>query len=176
MSFYNNWNKGNKWNLRRDSIKKEAHIKNHLWTGGYNTHGEERSRRVCNCESLFPARPWNYPIFTKRDKYPAEKKHLIKPITVKHKASELRSDSCYNDNLGVYMTNFMFIYNALFLGSFDFVSENKITVLWSFSAKDICIFPSLNTPLGYSSAGLWSPAQAEQLTTEKEGCPQSQII
>lgn len=42
----------------------------------------------------------------------------------------------------------MFIYNALFLGNFDFLSENKITKLGSFSAKNICIFPSLNAPLG----------------------------
>lgn len=48
------------------------------------------------------------------------------------KASELRSDSCYNDSLGVYMTHFMFIYNALVLGNFDFVSENKTTELCSF--------------------------------------------
>lgn len=65
-----------------------------------------------------------------------------------HKASELRSDSCYNDNLGGYMTNFMFIYNVLVLGNFDFVRGKKITELCSFSAKNICIFPSLNAPLG----------------------------
>lgn len=46
-----------------------------------------------------------------------------------HKASELRSDSCYNDSLGIYMTNFMFIYNSLFLGNSDFVGENKTTEL-----------------------------------------------
>lgn len=51
-------------------------------------------------------------------------------------------------SLGVYMTNFMLIYNALVLGNFDFVSENKTTELCSFSAKNICIFPSLNAPLG----------------------------
>lgn len=65
-----------------------------------------------------------------------------------HKASELRSDSCYNDSLGIYMTNFMFIYNALFLGNSHFVGENKTTELCSFSAKYICISPSLNAPLG----------------------------
>lgn len=48
-----------------------------------------------------------------------------------HKASEFRSDSCYNDSLRVYMTNFMFIYNALFLGNFHFLSGNKTTELCS---------------------------------------------
>lgn len=63
-----------------------------------------------------------------------------------NKATELRSDTWYNDSLGVYMTNFLFIYNAPVLGNFDFVSENEVTELYSFSAK--CIFPSLNAPLG----------------------------
>lgn len=76
MSFYKNWNKGSKWNLTRDTIKKEAHMKNHLWTGGYNIQGEERSRRVRNRKSLFSARPCNYPFFTKWGKYPAEKNTL----------------------------------------------------------------------------------------------------
>lgn len=36
----------------------------------------------------------------------------------------------------------------LFLGNSDFVGEHKSTELFSFSAKYICISPSLNAPLG----------------------------
>lgn len=144
MSFYNNCNK---WNLRSESIKKETHEEPPLNRGIWHPWGRGKQESVQLWKPI-PCKALKLPHFHQMRQIPCREKHLIKTIIIMHKTSELRSDSCYNDNLGGYMTNFMFIYNALVLGNFDIVSENKITEPCSFSAKNICIFPSLNAPLG----------------------------
>lgn len=66
-----------------------------------------------------------------------------------HKAAELRSDSYNHDIFWFYMTDFMFVFNALLLGNSGFASENKTIELCSSSTKyNICSFPSLSVPLG----------------------------
>lgn len=146
MSFQNNWNTGNKWK-RKDSIKKEAHMKNQLRTGGYSIQGEEGRRKVCNNQSLFSARTLNYPFF-----------HQMRQRKILHKNCNNYAQSSWikvrqlvtiMTFFFVYMTDFIFVFNALLLGNSGFTSESKAIELCSSSAKhNIFSFPSFKCSLG----------------------------